>query len=145
VKQQKPILHSRDHEHGGADPVRTVWEDVGGSAGTTTQQVLQSFSVPGARVVANGNARWYPPRPCSLTLAHAAVGTAPAGSGLTVRVKQNGVSIGTATIPAGSFTATFVPSVSSLAVGDYLTVDVTAVGSTTPGSDLVVQFVGAWA
>jgi hypothetical protein len=29
----KPVLHRRDHEHGGADVVRTVWEDVGSSGG----------------------------------------------------------------------------------------------------------------
>ena len=25
----KPVLHRRDHEHGGADPVRIVWESTG--------------------------------------------------------------------------------------------------------------------
>jgi hypothetical protein len=30
----KPIIHSRDHEHGGADPVRILWEsDDGGGTG----------------------------------------------------------------------------------------------------------------
>jgi len=33
TKHPKPILHRRDHEHGGADPVRILWEDVGGSGG----------------------------------------------------------------------------------------------------------------
>jgi len=29
----KPVLHRRDHEHGGADPVRIVWESTGAGAG----------------------------------------------------------------------------------------------------------------
>ena len=33
MKQQKPIIHGRDHEHGGADPIRVHWEDVGTSGG----------------------------------------------------------------------------------------------------------------
>jgi hypothetical protein len=29
----KPVLHRRDHEHGGADPVRIVWESTGAGGG----------------------------------------------------------------------------------------------------------------
>jgi hypothetical protein len=32
-KTPKPIIHSRDHEHGGADTVRIHYESVGGSGG----------------------------------------------------------------------------------------------------------------
>src|SRR5262249_49596206 len=35
-KQLKPILHARDHGHGGADPIHIVWEDVGTSGGSGT-------------------------------------------------------------------------------------------------------------
>src|SRR6476659_1011503 len=34
----KPVLHRRDHEHGGADPVRIVWESTG--TGSTGNAVL---------------------------------------------------------------------------------------------------------
>lgn len=30
---QKPVIHGRDHSHGGADPVQIAWEDVGSGAG----------------------------------------------------------------------------------------------------------------
>jgi hypothetical protein len=33
TKVQRPIIHGRDHEHGGADPIRIVWESVGGAGG----------------------------------------------------------------------------------------------------------------
>jgi len=29
TKPTKPVIHARDHEHGGADPVRIVWESTG--------------------------------------------------------------------------------------------------------------------
>jgi hypothetical protein len=32
-KTPKPILHRRDHEHGGADPVRIQWEQTGDAGG----------------------------------------------------------------------------------------------------------------
>jgi hypothetical protein len=45
----KPVIHHRDHEHGGADPVRVVWEDIGtgagGGGGTTSTNV---FATPAA-------------------------------------------------------------------------------------------------
>jgi hypothetical protein len=33
TKVQRPIIHGRDHEHGGADPIRIVWESVGSCGG----------------------------------------------------------------------------------------------------------------
>jgi hypothetical protein len=44
----KPVLHRRDHEHGGADPVRIVWESTG-EAGTGAAIFANTggpFSVP---------------------------------------------------------------------------------------------------
>lgn len=30
TKVSKPIIHRRDHEHGGTDPIRIAWDDIGG-------------------------------------------------------------------------------------------------------------------
>lgn len=71
-------------------------------------------------------------------------GTGPTGSALTVDVNKNGTTIftggtGRPSIAAGSKSNTSsAPAVNTLAAGDYLTVDVDAIGSTVPGSDLVV-------
>jgi hypothetical protein len=64
------------------------------------------------------------------------VNTAPVGATATLQVNKNGASaftISVATTVQGSSS----PSATNIAVadGDYLDVDVTAVGSTTPGSD----------
>ena len=38
TKPSKPVIHARDHEHGGADPVRIAWESTG--TGATGNAVL---------------------------------------------------------------------------------------------------------
>lgn len=74
----------------------------------------------------------------------AMVNTAPGGASIILDVKKNGVTIfGTAgnrpTIAAGSTSATVgANSVTSVTDGDYLTVDIVQVGSTTAGSDLTL-------
>ena len=67
------------------------------------------YCVSGALTVANGDLRWYARAKGSIAKVHAAIGTAPAGSGVTVRVNKNGTSLGTCTIAAGGHTATFIP------------------------------------
>jgi len=37
----KPVLHRRDHEHGGADPVRILWSSTGGTAGGAGATLVQ--------------------------------------------------------------------------------------------------------
>jgi hypothetical protein len=73
----------------------------------------------------------------------ASVGTAPVGAGIRVDVNKNGSSIfsGTGaqpTIADGTTTATATPTTTSWADGESLKIDIDTVGSSTPGSDLVV-------
>ena len=79
----------------------------------------------------------------TLTLVQVSVGTAPAGSGVTVDVRKGGTTILTTpvTIPAGQQYATATPTVTAWAAGEYLEIWITAVGSTTPGSDLTGEVV----
>lgn len=71
--------------------------------------------------------------------------TAPTGATtFKVDVNKNGTTIFTTQASRPIFTASTnianssTPDVTSLTTGDYLTVDVDAIGSTVPGSDLVV-------
>jgi len=75
----------------------------------------------------------------------AMVGTAPTGSAITVDVNKNGTSIFTTqgnrpTIADGQNTSGVVTTmnITGLVSGDYITVDVDAVGSGYAGKDLVV-------
>ena len=137
MAQPRPRMHGVEHGHGGPDVVRIAWES-DGAAGAAFVKAMP-FSINGVLAVGNGVLRWYPLADGTLAGVHCAVGVAPTGSGVTVRLKKNGASVGTGTIAAGAFTTTFVPSPAGYVVGDYFTVDVTAVGSTTPGTGLVVQ------
>jgi hypothetical protein len=69
--------------------------------------------------------------------ARADVGTAPTGAGVICAVKVNGSTAFTVTIPAGATTSglTSLPP-AAVQIGDRVTVDITQVGSTTPGADL---------
>ena len=78
--------------------------------------------------------------------ATAAVNTAPTGASIIVDVLKNGTTIYTTsanrpTIAVSTFatTVTNTPNVTTLAAGDYLTVNVAQIGSTIAGSDLTVQ------
>lgn len=94
----------------------------------------------GTVAVTTGVARQYLFLSCTLDSVRANVGTAPTGASLIAVVKKNGTtSLATATIAAGTNTVLVSGIGAALVAGDYLTVDVTQVGSTVAGSDLTVQ------
>jgi hypothetical protein len=72
------------------------------------------------------------------------VGTAPTGAAILVDVNKNGTTIFTtqgnrpSIAAGGNASSAAVPDVTSLAAGDFLTVDVDQIGSTVAGSDLTV-------
>lgn len=106
-----------------------------------------TLSVLGPVTVATGNLRLYNDTGVALAInkVRLACGTAPAGSAIIVDVKKNGVSLFPTTakpsIAAASNTGTAVPDVTAWADGEYLTVDIVQIGSTTPGSNLTVTVV----
>lgn len=110
--------------------------------------ILFPFSKSGTLAVATGTFKLYNDCGATLTIksVRASVGTAPtgAGSSVTVDVNINGTTSIFSTrpvIPAGSITSGKVTTLSTTTISDgsYFTVDIDTVGSTTPGSDLVVQ------
>ena len=101
----------------------------------------------GAQVAAAGtaiNGRYYNVTGRSQTLknVHVALGTAPTGSSFIVDVKKNGATVyatGKPTVAAGANAGQAAPpSAVEVADGDFLTFEVTQVGSTVAGSDLVI-------
>lgn len=77
-----------------------------------------------------GQARFYPPESLTITKIYASISSQASGGDFTFRLNKNGVDTGVALlISSGSFTMT--PVVTSIAVnaGDYLTLDLTGVGS----------------
>jgi hypothetical protein len=87
-----------------------------------------------------GTQRLYVERAGTISVARATVGTPSTGSAVVVDINKNGTTILSApiSIAAAAFTATGTISVSNVVAGDYLTVDIDSVGSTTPGANLTV-------
>jgi len=94
----------------------------------------------GALTVTTGTKRWYAPKAVTISRIVARVNTAPAGAAINITVNKNGSSGATLVIAdGGTKIINSSPSI-TLAEDDYLTVDITQIGSTTAGSDLTVTF-----
>lgn len=106
------------------------------------------FSSIGTLSVRTGTARFVAWEACTILGARAVCNTAPTGASVIVDINKNGTTIFSTqgnrpTIAAGTNDsgAIVAPNVTTLAVGDYLTVDIDQVGSTLAGSDLTVEVV----
>lgn len=104
------------------------------------QQVTATFGYAGDAELFTGEARWYPPRNCTMNTVQAWVSTAPAGASLNFSINKNGVELLTGSIAAGSNNMTDQTGLShALVTTDYLTVDIDQIGSTTPGKNLTIR------
>ena len=106
------------------------------SQDTETVTLLQQ----GELQVITGSARWYAPQAITVSKITARVSTAPTGSGLTILVKKSGSTASTLTI-ADAGTSAVDNTGFSMTANDFLTVDISAIGSTTPGEELNLQFI----
>tara|TARA_B100001057_G_C22862883_1_gene955323 strand:+ start:1361 stop:2914 length:1554 start_codon:yes stop_codon:yes gene_type:complete len=88
-----------------------------------------------------GTAKWYAPFNAKVFEVVPRLGTAADGV-VTVQVQQNDSNQFAFQIPAAATNKTFSgdSDVFSMASGNYLTVDVTSIGTSAKGKDLVVQF-----
>jgi hypothetical protein len=71
----------------------------------------------------------------------AQVDVAPVGSDIVCVVKKNGATVKTFSIAAGTAFNPISNINITAAEDDYFTVDITQIGSTTPGQNLLVTFV----
>lgn len=84
--------------------------------------------------------RWYPATNITIQNYIARVTSAPTGSSLNVTVLLNGGSAATLSIPSGSTSSSVNTNTISVTTGQYIQIQVTAVGSTSAGIDLAVVF-----
>ena len=101
----------------------------------------KSYNYDGTLAVNTGDKRLYMARAGTLGTFDMYVKTAPVGAALTVQINKNGSSIGTGTIADGANSGIGQAlSSTSFSAGDYLTVDITQIGSSTAGEDLYINF-----
>ena len=94
----------------------------------------------GDLAVHTGTARWYAPANLTVVDVIPKLGTA-ADAGVTLEIHKNGTKVSDIAIATGDLTVVVGGSNKTWAMndGDYLTMDVTAIGTTAKGKDLVVQ------
>jgi len=89
--------------------------------------------------VTTGTARWYAPFDLTVTSVTPILGTA-ADDTVTTLVKKNGSTVSTITFAASATTGSVSANSFSMDEGDYLTLDVTTIGTTAKGKDMTTQF-----
>lgn len=121
---------------------------VPGQLATANIMKILPYSYLGSLAVSTGTFRLYNDTGATWTVngIRASLGTAPAGASVIIDVNKNGTTLFTTqanrpTIAAAANTSGNVTNmdVTSVAAGEYLTVDVDQIGSTTAGADLTVQ------
>jgi len=106
----------------------------GGGGGSSVFREKYSYS--GDLGLSTGTARNYIHVASTLTNVDLFVETAPTGAAVTIDVLKNGTTAATITLPAGQTSDTGNTVSVSFAVGDYITIDITQVGSTSAGVGL---------
>lgn len=110
----------------------------GGGGGGSSTQVANMYQA-GPLVVYNGTLRWYAPFALNISTVVGRLVTA-ADSTVSISVLKNGTSAGTINFAASATTSSSYTTGISMAAGDYITINVTSVGSTAyPGSNLYLQ------
>lgn len=113
------------------------------SAGHLIDGILdKTYTVPGKLTSIVGTTRWWIPTNISIIKIIGSVGTSPTGSSVTFVINKNATQIQTISISSGQNTASADVNISASA-GDYITLDITATGSSVSGSDLSVTFLYA--
>lgn len=123
--------------------VYDLWVDSSVASGAPEDIIV--FAQDGTLTVKTGLSRFRFPFNATILNATAAVGTAPTGASVIVDVNKNGTTIFTTqgnrptiAVSTNATTTTPTPDVTTIATGDYLTVDIDQIGSTAAGADLTV-------
>lgn len=119
----------------------TGWVTAVASAEGISTNSYVNLKQTGDLEVTTGTKRWYSPTATTtLSKIVARVDTAPVGSDINITINKNGNSAATLTITDGSTKIINNTPNITMVEDDYLTVDITQVGSSTVGSDLTITF-----
>jgi len=118
-----------------------VWNGTAWTPRTAPLYGTRVYQIDGNLSVRAGVRRWYAHEALTVVKIKAQVEVAPAGSNIACTVKKNGATVATFEIAAGTAYNPISNINITAAEDDYFTVDVTQVGSSTPGQHLLVTFV----
>ena len=119
----------------------TGWVTAVASAEGISTNSYVNLKQTGDLEVTTGTKRWYSPTATTtLSKIVARVDTAPVGSDINITINKNGNNAATLTITDGvTKIINSTPNI-TMVEDDYLTVDITQIGSSTAGSDLTITF-----
>ena len=100
---------------------------------------ITNLNQQGELQLVTGTARWYAPFDLLVTGINTKVSSS-ADSNISIEIKKNGSTVKSNSILAGQFSSVVSAPEFPMVEGDYITVDVTSIGTTNKGEDLVVQF-----
>ena len=119
-----------------ANPGKIKFEDSAGtSAFAAGGGIEKDYRYTGILYPQNGSAKLYMTSATTLNEVIANLEIAPSGGDVDLRLNKNGFSAATLTIADSSTTTTITPNISFVS-GDYITVDITSVGTSTAGTNL---------
>lgn len=130
---KKGLIVGQDATIGGILTVGTI------NATTVVGVALEKqYTQIGALTVGDVGVRWYPATNITINSAIARIVTAPSGSSITLSIKVNGTGVQALTINSGATDSSLVTTPINVNYGQYVTIEVTQVGSSIAGSDLNV-------
>jgi hypothetical protein len=130
---KKGLIVGQDATIGGILTVGTI------NATTVVGVALEKqYTQIGTLTVGDVGVRWYPATNITINSAIARIVTAPSGSSITLSIKVNGTGVQTLTINSGATDSSLVTTPINVNYGQYVTIEVTQVGSSIAGSDLNV-------
>ena len=104
------------------------------------QEFIKAYRFDGTLSTNTGTKRLYLQKAYTLKSVHAYVDTAAAGAAINITVNKNGSSLQTLSIAAGATVSSVTSLNHSVAANNYLTIDITQVGSSTAGENLYLVF-----
>jgi hypothetical protein len=123
-----------------SDGSSNQWVQTNSGVGNRVDEFIKAYRYQGTLAINTGDTRLYLQDSYILKGIHAYVDTAPTGSSVITDVKKNGSSLQTITVAAGNTTTSNTSLSHTFVSGDYLTVDITQVGSSTAGENLYMVF-----
>jgi hypothetical protein len=123
-----------------SDGSSNQWVQTNSGVGNRVDEFIKAYRYQGTLAINTGDTRLYLQDSYILKGIHAYVDTAPTGSSVITDVKKNGSSLQTITVAAGATSASNTSLSHTFVSGDYLTVDITQVGSSTAGENLYMVF-----
>lgn len=103
---------------------------------SVSEKYFKTYNYSGTLEVATGVKRLYLQQDFTLTSVHAYIDTAPVGASVDIQINKNGTSLQTISVADGSTSGTSTGLTHSITANDYITVDITQVGTDTAGENL---------